>query len=323
VAARLAFRAVEAATSPPCGHRGPSRHLYDGQDRLYGVPGRFSVFRCGTCGLGYTVPRPSPDALEAYYPDTYLPYQEPPPPTTLRQRIGARIDEARFSAGIRFGAFRVLTRAEPGRLLDVGCGRGDLAGWFAARGWLVAGVEPAADAARQAEARGIELHHGTLDDAPWPPGSFDAVTFNHALEHVPDPQVTLEQARTLLRPGGLVVVSVPNFGAWQRRMFGSAWFPLDLPRHLQHFDRVSLPRMASAAGLEPCEVRTSSLVAGFLASVQYKLRGRLFLSDVTMHRAMHLLYPFVLLADLIFREADCLHVVARRPLDGDVSSRAA
>lgn len=268
--------------------------------------------RCGTCGLGYTVPRPSPAELAAYYPDNYVPYQEPSAPTTVRQRLGARIDAARFSAGLRFGAFRVLTRSQPGRLLDVGCGRGDLAGWFAQRGWSVAGVEPAEDAVRQARARGIEMHHGTLDDAPWPPGSFDAVTFNHALEHVPDPQLTLRQAAAMVRPGGLVVVSVPNFGAWQRRLFGSAWFPLDLPRHLQHFDRVSLPRMASAAGLEPCEVRTTSLVAGFLSSVQYAIRGRLFLSDVTMHRAMHLLYPLVLLADLVFREADCLHFVGRR-----------
>jgi len=268
--------------------------------------------RCTTCGLGYTVPRPSPVDLQAFYPDTYVPHQEPPPPASRRQRLGARVDAARFSAGIRFGAFRVLTRTPPGRLLDVGCGRGDLAEWFAARGWRVAGVEPAADAVRQAVERGIEMHHGTLDDAPWAPGSFDAITFNHALEHMPDPLLTLRQAAALVRPGGLVVISVPNFGAWQRRLFGAAWFPLDLPRHLQHFDRASLPYMARMAGLEASEVRTSSLLAGFLASLQYALRGRLFLSDVTMHRAMHLLYPFVLLADLILREGDCLHVVARR-----------
>jgi SAM-dependent methyltransferase len=305
------LRAVDPATSAPCGHHG-ARYLYDGSDRLYGLPGRFSVVRCTTCGLGYTVPRPSAAALEAYYPDEYVPYREIPPPTTLRGRLGARIDAARFSAGIRYGAFRVLTRSRPGRLLDVGCGRGDLAAWFAARGWRVAGVEPAADAVRQAAARGIEVHHGTLDDAPWRSGSFDAVTFNHALEHVPDPVATLRQAAALLRPDGVVAISVPNFGAWQRRLFGSAWFPLDLPRHLQHFDRVSLPAMARAAGLQPSEVRTSSLLAGFLSSVQYALRGRLFLSHATMNRAMHLTYPLVLLADLLLREADCLHVVARR-----------
>jgi SAM-dependent methyltransferase len=289
--------------------------VYEGEDRLYGVPGRFSVVRCTTCGLGHTLPRLSPDELEIYYPaNAYVPYQEIPAPTNLRGRVGARLDAARFSAGLRLGAFRALTRGRPGRLLDVGCGRGDLAEWFAARGWHVAGVEPSADAARQAAGRGVEIHYGTLDDAPWGPGSFDAVTFNHALEHVPEPMLTLRQAHELLRPGGLLVVSVPNFRAWQRRLFGTAWFPLDLPRHLQHFDRVSLPGMAREAGLEPVEVRTTSLVAGFLSSVQYALRGRLFLSAATMNRGMHLLFPLVLLADLLLREADCLHVVARRPV---------
>jgi 2-polyprenyl-3-methyl-5-hydroxy-6-metoxy-1,4-benzoquinol methylase len=305
---------VNPTTLPPCRHEGPPQHLYEGEDRLYGVPGRFTVVRCTTCGLGYTIPRPTPEQFDSFYPDSYVPYQEPARAATLRQRLGARIDEARFSAGIRFGAFRTLTRSRPGRLLDVGCGRGDLAEWFAARGWQVTGVEPAEQAARQAEARGIEMHHGTLDDAPWPPSSFDAITFNHALEHVPEPLTTLRQAAQLLRPGGVVAVSVPNFGSWQRRLFKTAWFPLDLPRHLQHFDRRSLPALAVAAGLEPREARTSSLVAGFLASVQYALRGRLFLSDVTMHRAMHLTYPFILVADLVLREGDCLHVVAQRPI---------
>jgi SAM-dependent methyltransferase len=305
---------VSASTAPPCGHNGSQRHLYDGWDRLCGVPGRFSVLRCGTCRLAYTVPRPDPEELRAYYPDSYASYRESVPATTVRQRLGARVDAARFSAGIRFGAFRRVTRLPPGRLLDVGCGRGDLAEWFAERGWQVAGVEPSEYAAKQAAERGIEVHRGTLDDAPWAPESFDAITFSHVLEHVPDPLTTLRQVLALLRPAGIVAVSLPNFGAWQRRLFGEAWFPLDLPRHLQHFDRVSLPHMARAAGLEPIEVRTSPLFnGGILASVQYALRGRLFLSDATVHRAMHAIYPLLLATDLVLREGDCLHVVARRP----------
>jgi 2-polyprenyl-3-methyl-5-hydroxy-6-metoxy-1,4-benzoquinol methylase len=322
VTARLAFRPVEAAISSPCGHGAPSHHLYDGVDRLCGVPGRFSVVRCRECGLGTTVPRLGGEALEVYYPDTYPSYQPEAPRTTLRQRVGTYIDSTRFSAGMRLGAFRKLSRSRPGRLLDVGCGRGDLAAWFAARGWQVAGVEPDVAAASLAAERGIEVHRGTLDDAPWPPQSFDAVTFNHSLEHVPDPSETLRQAGVLLRPGAVVAVSVPNFGAWQRRLFGSRWFHLDLPRHLQHFDRASLVEMATGAGLEPEDVRTTSSMLGFLGSLQYTMRGRLFLSDVTMHRAMHLTYPLVLVGDLVFREGDCLHVVARRPPGPHVASES-
>ena len=273
------------------------------------------MVRCTACGLAYTLPRPRPAEIESYYPeDTYVPYQEDPlPPTTLGQRLGARLDVARFSVGLRLGGFRELTRTRPGRLLDVGCGRGDVAGWFVGRGWQVAGVEPSEKAAKQAAKRGVEVHRGTLDDAPWEPASFDAVTFNHVLEHVPDPRATLRRAAALLRPGGFLVVSAPNFGAWQRRAFDASWFALDLPRHLQHFDRNSLPPMVAESGLDPIDVRTSSLLPGLVLSVQYAMNGRLFLSDATVHRAMHLTYPLVLLGDFLFREADCIHVVARLP----------
>jgi SAM-dependent methyltransferase len=288
--------------------------MYDGVDRLYGVPGRWSVVRCTTCGLAYTLPRPSPADLQSFYPEnTYVPYQESSTPlTTVWQRVGARGNALRFAVGLRLGGFRALIRAQAGRLLDVGCGRGDVAEWFGARGWRIAGVEPSEKAATQAAKRGVEVHHGTLDDAPWEPASFDAVTFNHVLEHVPEPRAALRQSAALLKPGGLLVVSAPNFGAWQRRAFGPYWFPLDLPRHLQHFDRHTLPPMVVDLGLEIEEVRTSSLLPGLLSSVQYALKGRLFLSDVAIHRAMHLTYPLVLLGDFLFREADCLHVVARR-----------
>ena len=137
------------------------------------------------------------------------------------------------------------------------------------------------------------------------------MTFNHALEHVPDPLETLRQTASLLRPGRPLAISVPHFGAWQRRLFGSL-VSTHLPRHLQHFDRASLSRMAGRP-VAPREVRTSSLLAGFPASAQYALRGRLFLSHAAMNRVMHLTYPMVLLADALFRDGDCLHFVAERP----------
>ncbi|HEY6781312.1 MAG TPA: class I SAM-dependent methyltransferase [Thermoleophilaceae bacterium] len=294
----------------PCGHRAVTRLLYTGEDRLCGVSGRFEVSACAACGLGATVPRLSSAELGPYYPDSYPAFRPPPPRTSLRDRVGGRLDDVRFSAAMRFGAFRPLVRAGSGRLLDVGCGRGDLAHWFAARGWRVAGVEPGAEAAAQAAARGIEMHHGTLDDVPWPPSSFDAISFNHSLEHVHDPLRALVQARTLLRPGGLLIVSVPNFDSWQRRLFGSRWFHLDLPRHLQHFGRVSLTAIARSAGLEPIQVRATSSLAGLPGSIQYAVAGKLTLSDTAMHRTMHLAYPLSLIGDL-FGEADCLHLVCR------------
>ena len=247
--------------------------------------------------------------MAAYYPASYPAYREPPAPIGWRARVGARIDAARFSLTVRMAAFGQLVRHPPARLLDVGCGRGELASWFSQRGWSVAGVEPSREACAQAAAVGIEAHCGTLDDAPWPVAAFDAITFNHSLEHIPDPEAALRQARELLAPGGLIVVSVPNFGCWQRRLFGSRWFHLDLPRHLQHFDRDSLAAMLQRAGLRPTRVRTTSSMAGLVGSLQYALSGRASLSDAALFRLMHLTYPLVALAD-VFSQGDCLHVSA-------------
>ena len=143
------------------------------------------------------------------------------------------------------------------------------------------------------------------------------MTFNHVLEHVPRPGARAAPGEELLQARWLVVaVSVPNFGAWQRRAFGSAhWCPLDLPRHLQHYDRGSLPadrehgRARAAGGALIVTARGLSV-----SSVQYALRGRLFL---VRRDGMHPgdapdLSALILVADLVLREGDCLHVVAER-----------
>src|SRR5205085_9492401 len=98
--------------------------------------------------------------------------------------------------------------------------------------------------------RGARVHQGTLHDQPWPPGFFQLVTFQHALEHIVDPLDALRRARALLAPGGLLVVAVPNWSCWQRRfLFVNRWFALDLPRHQQHFSVEALTRIAATLAL--------------------------------------------------------------------------
>ena len=73
------------------------------------------------------------------------------------------------------------------------------------------------------------------------------VTFQHALEHVPRPGGRARERGRLLEPGGLLVIDVPNWWCWQRRvLFGSRWRPLELPRHLQHFSTRALARIAAS-----------------------------------------------------------------------------
>jgi 2-polyprenyl-3-methyl-5-hydroxy-6-metoxy-1,4-benzoquinol methylase len=286
-----------AAICPGCAGPLQGQVLLRGRDRLMGGPGQFAVLRCAACGLASTQPRIGKEQFADYYPTDYQ------PPT----RSGL-VERTRLAAIVRFGPYRALSRRQPGRMLDVGCGNGELARAFARGGWQVAGVEPGA-AAERARASGIEVHRGTLEDAPWRGPSFDAVIFNHSLEHLPDPAGSLRQAAALLRDGGVVGVAVPNFDCWQRRLFGSRWFQLDLPRHLQHLDRQTLAALMVRAGLYPVAQTTSSMRPALLVSLQYAVFGRARWTGRGLRLAAWALAPLLWVLDR-FVAGDCLHMLA-------------
>lgn len=297
---------------PGCGGPIGDMTLLRGHDRMLGSAAEFSVVGCRACRLASTLPRLRPDQFAEYYPDDYNAYRPAEAPDSAGiKKAGTLLDRLRLQAIIRFGPYRPLGRRRPGRMLDVGCSTGDLALTFGREGWSVEGVEPSEAACRYAEAAGLLVHHGTLDDAPWQGPTFDAIVFNHSLEHVPDPAATLRQAASLLREGGMLGVGVPNFGCWQRRLFGNLWYQLDLPRHLQHFDPATLTALMRAAGLRVVECRTSSMRPSILLSLEYAIWGRPRVVGRTFQLAAWAIAPLLLMLDLA-GAGDCVHVFAVR-----------
>lgn len=211
----------------------------------------FAVAECAACGLSVTTPRPSAEALRRYYPAAYH-----RAPGTNRFLSAVEWAQRRVYAG-RARAVERLAGGAPGRVLDVGCGPGALLSAFRRRGWQVHGTELDDEAAEAARASGIDVHAGPLERAPWPAGGFDAVVIWHALEHFPEPATPLAQAHRLLRPGGALMVGVPNAGSPEARLAKGAWFHLDVPRHLTHFTPAALRRVLAEAGFEV--VRASHL----------------------------------------------------------------
>jgi SAM-dependent methyltransferase len=298
-----------AAHCPGCGatEENPATLLH-GHDRLTGAPGEFTVVACPACGLAFTQPRLGPEDFATYYPDSYSAYE---PNTGARRSLGERLGGLQRQAVVRFGTYRRTWQLPPGRILDVGCGVGDLAAVFAHQGWKASGIEPSAQAAEHARAAGVDAVTGTLADAPWADGEFDAIVFNHSLEHIDDPAQAVADAARLLRPGGLLTIAVPNFGSWHRRLFGSAWFQLDLPRHLQHFDRGSLDALVRRAGLRTVDVGAASMRPSPLGSIQYATWGDLRHEGRGFRILAWALAPLLFLSDRV-GEGDCLHLVAER-----------
>jgi SAM-dependent methyltransferase len=185
-----------------------------------------------------------------------------------------------------------------GRLLDVGCGPGVNLRTFQEQGWDVHGVEMSEAAAALARERvGDRIHLGTLDTVPYADESFDVIVMSHSLEHMFSPVATLERLRRLLRPAGVLVIAVPNAGSLEAKLFDKWWVPWDPPRHLYHFEKMTLQKVLERAKFRVTRVRTAVGTMFFMVSLE-RLWMDKFKRAVPLRRVIEKLIatPFCLLA---------------------------
>ena len=234
-------------------------------DPVTGLGGNFRVVRCRDCGLTYTNPRPTLASIGQFYPHDYAPHIAaeqhdgwlvrrrnaviaawlrcrfgfPPQPTSLLTRLSGSL--AGLLSNRRKRRLLSLPYRAPGRLLDFGCGAGHFLEQMRDFGWQVEGLDISDPCAADVTKRtGIHVHVGSLPHTAIADNSFDAITMWNALEHVHQPREIIRAARKALRPGGVLVVGVPNIGSWGFSKFQQDWYCLKLPRHLLHFTPDSL-----------------------------------------------------------------------------------
>ena len=205
---------------------------------------RYLVERCERCGHGQTRIEVEPEAL--YESGNYAPGA--PRLAALAAPVLASFDRARM---------RLLRRAVApgGQVLEVGAGRGRFLARLARAGYRARGVEPAPHRLAEARARGLEVVGDPVESVAVEPASLDAVVAWHVLEHLADPEAALERFAAWLKPGGTLLVGVPNLRSWQAGIGAEHWFHLDLPRHRHHFSAASLRLMLEQAGFEPVRER--------------------------------------------------------------------
>jgi SAM-dependent methyltransferase len=164
----------------------------------------------------------------------------------------------------------------PARLLDAGAGRGRFVAAARVAGYDAFGVEPSGSAVEPsgAAAGGAAGAREAAADTPGPDrsilrttiegaridaGSVDVVTLWHVLEHLDRPGPALERIGSWLRPGGGVVIGVPNLASLQARLGGDRWFHLDVPRHRVHFTPAGLDALLRSHGFTTHSVRHTLL----------------------------------------------------------------
>ncbi|MCE5336560.1 MAG: class I SAM-dependent methyltransferase [Desulfobacteraceae bacterium] len=148
------------------------------------------------------------------------------------------------------------------RLLDVGCSSGTLLKVATEMGFAAEGVEPAPRAAEAARLSGLRVRIGTLEQAGYADGSFDALTLFEVIEHVRDPLSLLRECAKVLRPGGLLLVGTGNAASWTATLMGARWEYFRIAQHGGHisfFTPGSMRVLADRTGFRPVRIRTKNV----------------------------------------------------------------
>lgn len=286
------------------------RPIYSARDRHYGIPGRYRIVRCDDCSLVFLNPLLSDQELSSLYPVDYYAYQDRFENEHRWKEIIKKV------LGVRVGT-RDPKFSTPGTLLDLGCG----SGWFLRKmreaGWDVHGVEINAAAAELGRRRaGLDIFGGTLQEANFPSEFFDYVRSNHSFEHISCPGPTLDEIHRILRPGGKVLIGVPNVSGLNARLFRQYWWYLGAPVHPFSYSVKTLCRLLEAHSFEIETITYNSDYSGILGSVQIWLNranGRkstegLWFSNPLLKVFCH----WVAKGIDLFRLGDAIEVVARK-----------
>jgi SAM-dependent methyltransferase len=216
--------------------------------RVAGYP----LWRCPRCRHEWLEPQPDERALAELYTEDYY-------DSWGLERRQAHVRELKlrtFSARLELAAPWLERGA---RVLDVGCATGFFLEAARLSGYSPFGVELSAfgaAVARERFGRG-RVHHGPLEGAAFTDnaeGRFEAVFLSDVLEHVREPRRTLALVRSLLVPGGAVVITAPDAGSASHRLLGRAWPHYKL-EHLHHFTRANLVGLLEQAGFRDASVR--------------------------------------------------------------------
>lgn len=197
--------------------------------------------RCPACGCAFVDVVPTQLELDEYYGD--YPIKEGLSPITVK----------RYEALLHGFERSRLT----GHLIDVGCGGGGFLVRAARRGWCVHGTEYGSNVVEDLRRKGIAMQQGALNVAEHEADGYDVVVSLEVLEHVIDPMRELEAMHRILRPGGLLYITTPNFNALTRHFSGGKWTIVNYPEHLTLLTPRSLHRLLTKAGFQRISLHTT------------------------------------------------------------------
>lgn len=296
---------------PACNSSGKRTIRSDLIDVEAQTTGRYGIARCLDCDFLYLSPRPSEASLPHCYPDTYY---------TLLKTERSFLSQKLYLPRYRFRRKRIekACRGIPSSLLEVGYGDGDFLAHLKEK-WggncRLAGIDfkPPSD---KKHLDGIDLMEGDFLQFRFKK-TYEVIVLYDVLEHLPRPMEALRHLERFLKPGGIVIVQVPNWNSLLRILFPFHWSGLQIPRHMSFLTRSSFEKMIAQTDLSlleskpvfdpgDCSVSLCNWISDRLKLRTPPRQARFFIP------ATLLCAPFALLQTLFFRNSGEMEFVVQK-----------
>lgn len=199
--------------------------------------------RCNSCGFVFSKEIPTQEVLDNYYRNygvnQYL------SPITIK-RYNELLD--------KFEPFR-----KTNKIIDIGCGIGYFLEEAKKRGWEVYGTELSEKSAEICNSKGISTYHGFLDSENYVPEMFDVITSFEVIEHINYPLKELNHFNKILRQGGLVYITTPNFNSLLRYRLKEKYNIISYPEHLSYYTPKTLTQVFQICGFSRLKIETTGI----------------------------------------------------------------
>ena len=212
----------------------------------------FTVCHCDQCEAMFTQDVPGTEAIGSYYAsENYISHSDTQ--QGLINKLYHLIRRRTLLA--KMYLVKKETGKHAGNILDVGCGTGAFLHTMQQAGWKTTGLEPD-QAAREKAKKLYDLQILSSEKLfTLTPGTLDAITLWHVLEHVHQLHEYVEQLKKLLTENGRLFIAVPNYTSYDADVYKENWAAYDVPRHLYHFSPQSIKLLMNLHGLEVMDIR--------------------------------------------------------------------
>lgn len=239
---------------------------------------KFSIVQCEDCGFKLTNPKPKQEDLPQYYDSTeYISHSNAD--KGLVNKIYQIVRKFALKSKVKL----IDRYIDSGQVLDIGCGTGEFLNAMQQSKYEVTGIEPNEDARKQARRNyGLKvIDENQIKELR--KTHFNVITLWHVLEHVYNLEERISQLQELIATEGILIVAVPNPSSFDAKHYGKFWAAYDCPRHLYHFNQITIRKLFGKYGFEVIKQKPMYFDAFYVSmlSEKYKQSKLQFLKGLT------------------------------------------